>query len=311
MPLTLDHVTLPPLRDISAEAPAGVVIGLLSDDVGAQRALLRVAAGLDRPQAGQVLSSGPSRIVGPFDPLDLSPAPNLMLDHALAFYGQAARAQALFALEGLRQSGSTILIASQELGLLETLSDELWWIDNGALVERGDPQEVLKLYRGHIAQITRSWGENQPQALRPRFHRGDGRARLLAVEPLNAQGTPSLVWTSGEPVVLRVTVQFQAPVEDPVVGILLRTRTGMEVYGTNTELERIKLGPVAAGQTLAVHFQFNCQLCPRDYSITAASHDPDGVWHEWLEDAVGVTVVGSRYTAGVADLRARIGVEKK
>ena len=311
MPLTLDRVSLPPLRDITAEAPAGAVIGLLSDDVAAQRALLRVAAGLERPQSGQVLTTGPARIIGPFDPLDLSPVPNLMLDHTLAFYGQAARTQALFALEGLRQSGSAILIASQELGLLESLADELWWLENGALVEKGDPRDVLRVYRQHIAHLMKAWGETLPQALRPRFRRGDGRARLLAIEALNAQGAPSLAWTSGEPASLRVTVQFQAPVEDPVVGILLRTRTGMEVYGTNTELEHLKLGPVNAGQTLVLHFQFDCQLCPREYTITAASHDPDGVWHEWLEDAVAVTVVGSRYTAGVADLRAKVGVERR
>jgi len=37
-----------------------------------------------------------------------------------------------------------------------------------------------------------------------------------------------------------------------------------------------------------------------------ASHDPDGVWHEWLEDAVAFLVTDGRYTAGVANLRARV-----
>ena len=35
-----------------------------------------------------------------------------------------------------------------------------------------------------------------------------------------------------------------------------------------------------------------------------ASHDPDGVWHDWLEDAVAFSVTDGRYTAGVANLRA-------
>ena len=34
-------------------------------------------------------------------------------------------------------------------------------------------------------------------------------------------------------------------------------------------------------------FEFACDLCPQFYTITAASHDPDGVWHDWMEDAVG------------------------
>jgi lipopolysaccharide transport system ATP-binding protein len=72
----------------------------------------------------------------------------------------------------------------------------------------------------------------------------------------------------------------------------------------------VKLGPCPAGETLRVLFTFRCGLCPREYTITAASHDPDGVWHDWMEDAVDVLVAGTRYTAGVADLRASVMVER-
>ena len=55
--------------------------------------------------------------------------------------------------------------------------------------------------------------------------------------------------------------------------------------------------------------EFRCDLCPQDYTLTAASHDPDGVWHDWMEDALDFTVTDSRYTAGVANLRARAVLE--
>ena len=118
-----------------------------------------------------------------------------------------------------------------------------------------------------------------------------------------------MVWKSGEAVAIRVRVRFHAAVSDPVVGIMIRTRIGMEVYGTNTELEHVKLGPVGAGEVRTVRFAFGCWLCPNDYTITAASHDPDGVWHDWLEDAVAIQVVDDRYTAGVANLRAQVTAE--
>jgi Wzt C-terminal domain len=106
--------------------------------------------------------------------------------------------------------------------------------------------------------------------------------------------------------VVKATVKFQEAVEDPVVGIMIRTMVGLNVYGTNTELEGVKLGPCAAGQTLEITFAFRCELCPGDYTLTLASHDPDGVWHDWLEDAVAFGVTDGRYTAGVANLRARV-----
>jgi lipopolysaccharide transport system ATP-binding protein len=118
------------------------------------------------------------------------------------------------------------------------------------------------------------------------------------------------VWQSGAPVAVRVTVRFGAPVAAPVIGMLIRTRIGFEVYGTNTELEKLPLGPCASGETLAITFRFRCDLCPQEYTITAASHDPDGIWHDWMEDGVAFSVSDTRYTAGVANLRATASFER-
>jgi lipopolysaccharide transport system ATP-binding protein len=117
------------------------------------------------------------------------------------------------------------------------------------------------------------------------------------------------VWKSGEAVAIRVSFRYQAEVADPVIGILIRTRIGLNVYGTNTQLENIHFGPMTAGDTVRVTYRFRCDLCPGDYTVTAASHDPDGVWHDWLEDAVAFAVSDDRYSAGVANLRAQVAAE--
>ncbi len=138
------------------------------------------------------------------------------------------------------------------------------------------------------------------------MRRSDGRARLIQLETRNGSGEPTPSFQSGDVMRIHVEVRFESDVSDPVVGIMVRTRIGMEVYGTNTELEKIRLGPCTAGEVRAVTFEFNCHLCPQFYTVTAASHDPDGVWHDWMEDAIGFTVADTRYTAGVANLRARV-----
>jgi hypothetical protein len=109
---------------------------------------------------------------------------------------------------------------------------------------------------------------------------------------------------------VRTTVRFHEAVNDPVIGLMIRTQIGFEVYGTNTELEGLKLGPRKAGDTISVVFSFLCDLCPHAYTLTVASHDPDGTSHDWLDDAVAVTVVDERHTAGVANLRAKVTLEE-
>ncbi|MCE5307749.1 MAG: Wzt carbohydrate-binding domain-containing protein [Acidobacteriales bacterium] len=212
--------------------------------------------------------------------------------------------------EELRRAGASVMVASTDESVLLTSCDEVWWIRGGKLEARGAPRETLALYQREAVRGMRAEAEAGGRELAPSLRRGDGRARVVSIETLNADGRPVEVLQSGEPMSVRITVHFARAVEDPVVGMMIRSRIGVEVYGTNTELEKLKLGPCAAGDTLQVTFAFPCNLCPQHYTLTAASHDPDGVWHDWLEDAVRFTVTDARYTAGVANLRATASVAK-
>jgi lipopolysaccharide transport system ATP-binding protein len=235
-----------------------------------------------------------------------------LLDHALDRHDLLVRERAALALDRLRRGGTTILLISHDEELLRRLCDEVWWLHQGRLAGRGDPAELLNAYRQHISNQLRAWGESMKQVLSPCMRRGDGRAEILRVTTIGESGTPTLVWRSGELAVVRVSVLFRQAISEPVVGILIRNRVGLTVYGTNTELEKLKLGgPVEAGDVLHLSFAFRCDLCPQQYSITVASHDPDGVWHDWLEDAVAFTVTDHRYTAGVANLRAQVTLESR
>ena len=221
-----------------------------------------------------------------------------------------AKSKAVARLVQLRRAGATIALVSHDEALLESCADEIWWIRDSALIARGDPREVLAQYRRHVAADLRASGENQLPPLSPTMRNGDGRAALEQMELLGEHEAPSTVFRSGETMAIRVTVRFSRPVADPVVGIMIRTRIGLNVYGTNTELEHLKLGPVESGEKLRVTYRFHCDLCPGDYTVTAASHDPNGLWHDWMEDAVAFKVSDTRYTAGVANLKAQVDSEK-
>jgi lipopolysaccharide transport system ATP-binding protein len=234
----------------------------------------------------------------------------LVLDHALAQHDALVRARTFAGLERMRRNGTTILIASHEEPLLAQLCDEIWWMHQGRIYAKGDPRDTLERYRRHISEQVRAWGGKVAPRLAPSGRRGDGRAEILSLETLGADGKPTIVWKSGEEVAARISVQFHQAVEKPVLGILIRTRIGFEVYGTNTDLEKVELGPCAPGDLLQVTFAFRCDLCPNDYTLTAASHDPDGETHDWIDDAISFSVTDARPTAGVANLRATVSVEK-
>lgn len=302
-------VEYPPLRNFTASAPSGAVIGIIGEKGAGKSGLLRLAAGLEKPAGGEVICEGTRRYLGPSDALQLSPVDLLVIEHTFAQHDALVRARALVGIDRLRSAGTTVLIASHEADLLRPLCDEIWWLDAGLLAQRGDPGEVLDAYLRRIAEKFRAWGDTLSSPIRLSLRRGDGRAEILSIETLSQSGEPGMIWQSGESVAVRVRVRYREAVEDPVIGIMVRTRIGLEVYGTNTELEKVKLGPCASGDERQVEFRFVCNLCPGEYTLTAASHDPAGTPHDWIDNAVAFVVTDSRYTAGVANLRAKVAVQ--
>ena len=311
MAIEFRGVRFPPLHDLTVSAPSGAVIGVIGEKGSGKAALLRLASGEAKPEAGEVVAPSERRYLGPLDALQLSPVDILLLEHSLAQHDALVRVRALAGIGRLRSGGSTVLIVSHELDLLQSLCDEIWWLDAGALVQRGAPREVLDAYRENIAEKVRAWGATLKSPLLPSMRRGDGRAEILSLETLGADDNPTAVWQSGEQATVRVTVRYHDAVEEAVIGILIRTRIGLEVYGTNTELDKVSTGSCAAGTRMRIEFAFRCDLCPGDYTITAASHDADGTAHDWVDDAVAVSVTDSRFTAGVANLRAKLTIHSE
>jgi lipopolysaccharide transport system ATP-binding protein len=262
-----------------------------------------------------VIQEGTSKLtadgVTSLGPRDALPAEggNFVLEYPFSQSSALEKARGISRLLELRRAGAALAVISHDEGLLESCADEIWWLRDGSLRARGDPAEVLAAYHQYVAAALRSSGSDRATPLTPTLRDGDGRAALESIELLGENGEPTGVWRSGEEAAIRVTVLYSASLADPVIGIMIRTRIGLNVYGTNTELEHIHFGPVESGDQVRVVYRFACNLCPGDYTITAAAHDPDGTWHDWQDDAVAFAVSDSRYTAGVANLRARLTAE--
>jgi len=269
-------------------------------------------------EGSAVLHSPEAKRLEPGDELPADPLPDppgdYILDHTLSESDAVTRSLAVARLTEMRRAGAAIVMLSHDEALLESCADEIWWLRDGDLMARGDAASVLPRYRAHVAgelvKAGAASGTGKLPRLSPTMRKGDGRAELESIELLGEDDGPANVWQSGAAAAVRVTVRFAAGVADPVVGIMIRTRIGLNVYGTNTELERLKLGPVQAGDRVRVTYRFRCDLCPGEYTVTAASHDPDGLWHDWMEDAVAFSVADARYTAGVANLRAKVEAER-
>ena len=101
-------------------------------------------------------------------------------------------------------------------------------------------------------------------------------------------------------------VHRRRSVTDPVVGILVRNRIGMDVFGTNTRIERVDLGTVDEGETLELEFELDCLLSRQEYTLTVATQYRNGLSQDWLDDVTDFQVMDTKDVAGVLNLNTRV-----
>jgi lipopolysaccharide transport system ATP-binding protein len=194
------------------------------------------------------------------------------------------------------------------------------------MVADGDPNLVVNKYGEIIMARERAYEQEQsvanlppiPESLEEELppltysHRhGDGAAEVLKIQLLNENRQPVEIVQSGQRIMVRVLTRFYKPHPEPVVGIMIRNRLGVDIYGTNTNLENIKFGPCAPGEIVEVIYSFDCWLTPGEYTLTTATHTVEHISHDWLDDVLAFRVVDSRYTGGLANLHAQVAVQKQ
>jgi lipopolysaccharide transport system ATP-binding protein len=228
----------------------------------------------------------------------------LIVDEALAVGDAVFANRCVRKFEELRARKITVLFVSHDLGLVKALSDRAILLLNGRIEAQGTPNDVINRYIGLVLRNASRRATRRKIACAAASGMAMGPAKSSA-RRCSTRGEPVLP-SSGEPITIRVRSRFHAATRDPMVGILLRTRIGMDVYGTNTRIEQMPLGDCRRATNSGVDFQLACWLTPQQYTLTVATQDADGSSHDWLDDTIAFDVVDTRVAAGVANLRAKV-----
>ncbi len=243
----------------------------------------------------------------------------LVVDEALSVGDAIFSNRCVQKFHEMKERGVTVVLVSHDLALVKLICDRAMLLYQGQDQAQGTPDEVVNRYNAIVLDRQRRFAASaarpaKPTApvaaggLAPSYRHGDGQAEVMRADLLDETGAPVRVLQSGETATVRVVARFAERHPHPVVGMMLRTRIGMEVYGTNTLLEQVggDLGPLEPGDQLEVTFRFACWLSPQEYTLTVATQSPDGTSHDWLDDVLSFQVIDSRHTAGVANLHADV-----
>ena len=143
---------------------------------------------------------------------------------------------------------------------------------------------------------------------------GAGGAVIESCWLASESGERLNVVIAGDPVRWCFTVRFEASVVSPVFSMMLKTRDGEAVFGTDSS--RVGGAPEAAvaGQTYVAEFLIDTHLAPDQYFLNCGVRrdtGDDSVFLSRRIDAAILKVSSSEQSSslvGAADLRARLSV---
>jgi len=252
----------------------------------------------------------------------------LIIDEALSVGDAVFQHRCMRRLKEMQESGVTIFFVSHDLGAIRALCSEAILLHEGHMVAQGKPIAVLSQYQKLIMAREKAYDKKQPPTegiastqeiaevlgetprLQCSYRHGDGSAEVVRVELLDSTYRPITLVETGEAVTIRMYVRFSTDVDDPVFGFLLRNRHGIHLFGTNTDLQQMRLGSVRRGEVIEVSFLFNCWLAPDSYSVTVAVHSRNAISYDWLDGVLLFQVVSPVAMEGVANLNASASVRR-
>ena len=211
----------------------------------------------------------------------------LFIDEVIAVGDEEFQRRCFDHLYKLRRQGVTIVLVSHAHSLMQTMCDEVAWLDHGRLVEIGDPNTVVKHYIEAVnvtegerldaeAGLAGSDGaegaDGEDGRGATRRQSSDASARIVKVDVLGQDGRPTRVAGAGDAMSIRLHFDVGEPIDDPTFSVGIDHDSGQNLAGTNTVFHQAATGRVEGRG----HIDFvipKLPLLPGTYRIDAAISD--------------------------------------
>ncbi|MBN6775251.1 ABC transporter ATP-binding protein [Pseudomonas granadensis] len=226
----------------------------------------------------------------------------LIVDEALAVGDAKFQARCFDRLKKLKENGTSILLVTHSSEQIVTHCDKAFLLNDGVQLEQGEPRTVVNRYLDLLFGKTRNSvvTEHEPTVdametyhtpeggldvfdthanYNPNEYRWGDRAATIIDFHLSADGQeyPVAVDT-GSKLKLTVFVKFDTDLVCPILGMTIKTKEGVTVYGVNSEtLDSPDFRAFGRkGDIVEVELSIACELAPGDYFISLGVSTKEG-----------------------------------
>lgn len=231
----------------------------------------------------------------------------LIVDEALSVGDSLFQSRSYRRMQEMRDSGKTIIFVTHDFYTVQSFCDRALLLDHGQVIKMGEAKPVVNRYIELLATREREYIEGlesqlkdsartatnkkgpaaashatvrlEQNTIKEEFRFGTRAAEIVDIYLLNGDGERAAVWNTGEAGTVVVIVRFNERLERPIVGFIVNTPTGINVFGTNSWYSENEPGPQEPGTLLRAEFRQRIQLNPGTYILTCsvAEKKPDGI----------------------------------
>jgi ABC-2 type transport system ATP-binding protein len=205
----------------------GAILGLSRRDVQARFDDIVGFAGLERFIDTPVknYSSGMYVRLGFSVAINVEPDV-LLVDEVLAVGDEQFQRRCAEKFAELRAAGRTIVVVSHSMGMMQSMCDQVAWLEHGVLKAVGPAHDMVDAYLGSVEMGGSAAGDTARW--------GSGEARIDRVELVGRDGAVAESVRTGDPVRFRLCYRADQPIQRPTFGFALHTLDGVHVTGPRT-----------------------------------------------------------------------------
>lgn len=268
----------------------------------------------------------------------------LIVDEALSVGDAKFQAKCFERLRQLKDNGTSILLVTHSSEQIVTHCSKAILLNNGTQLEAGEPGRVVNCYldllfgkekkpletemasgtvppsltkEDSVYQLShhRDLCASRPGYNPQEYRWGDGTVSILDYCYVVAgECYPSSI-ASGQTVSLACSIQFNQELIRPILGVTVKTKEGVTVYGVNTETLNCSDFQIMGkkGSVVEVESTFACRLAPGDYFISlgiATRQGEDVIPHDRRYDMIHLLVRPENSFFGLANLELSMNVRQ-
>lgn len=220
----------------------------------------------------------------------------LIIDEALSVGDAYFQHKCIDRIKAFRELGTTLLLVSHDKAAIQALCDRAMLLNNGEIALEGAPDQVMDYYNALLSERedTRRIQQVKTQGGATQTRSGNAAVVCDSVVLLDEHHAELEQVRVAQAVTIRVTAKVNAPVEDVVMGYMIKDRLGQPVFGTNTFHTGQVLTDVKPGETIFFDATFSANLGEGSYSVSVSLHAGEthvGLNYDWLDHALVFQVI--------------------